>query len=224
MDPRQAWLAERRADVRAQYDAEGPTYDASEYPVPLHAGFVERLLALTVPGGRVLDAPCGTGRWFAPVVASGRAVVGIDQSAGMLEQARGRGLAAELIQVGLQELSFEAEFDAAMTIDAMENVPPEEWPLVVGNLRGALRTGAPFYVTLEESDAGPVEEAFASQTAAGLPVVRGEVIEGDVAGYHFYPGRTQALAWLEEAGFAPAEEAYDQQDGWGYRHLILRAV
>jgi hypothetical protein len=56
-----------------------------------------------------------------------------------------------------------------------------------------------------------------------LPIVRGEVIEGDVAGYHYYPGRSQALAWLAEAGFAVVDEAYDQQDGWGYRHLLLLA-
>jgi SAM-dependent methyltransferase len=79
---RAAWLADRRAAVRAQYDEEAPTYDAFDYPVPLHAGFVDRLLSLTEPAGLVLDAPCGTGRWFAPVVASGRRVVGIDQSTG----------------------------------------------------------------------------------------------------------------------------------------------
>ena len=221
---RSTWLAGRRAAVRAQYDDDAPTYDESAYPVPLHPGFVERLLSLSLPGGRVLDAPCGTGRWFAPVVDSGRSVVGIDQSAGMLEQARARGLAADLIRVGLQELPFVAEFDAVMTIDAMENVPPEEWPLVVGNLRRALRPDAPLYLTIEESDDADVDAAYARHAAEGLPIVRGEVVEGDVAGYHYYPGRAQALAWLAAAGLSVVEEAFDQQDGWGYRHLILRAV
>jgi SAM-dependent methyltransferase len=218
---RATWLAERRAAVRAQYDDEAPTYE--EYPVPLLAAFVDRLLALTAPRGRVLDAPCGTGRWFAPVVESGRSVVGIDQSAGMLQEARARGLAEDLVQVGLQELPFVAEFDAVMTIDAMENVPPEEWPLVVGNLRRALKPGAPFYLTIEESDESEVDAAYARHRAEGLPIVRGEVIEGDVAGYHYYPGRTQALAWLAGAGLSVVDEGFDQQEGWGYRHLILRA-
>src|SRR3954447_14722873 len=122
---RRTWLAERRAAVRAEYDDEASTYDADEYPIPLHRAFVDRLLELTPAGGRVLDAPCGTGRWFAPIVESGRSVVGIDQSAGMLDQARRRGLAEALHQVGLQELTLFAEFEASMTIDAMENVPPE---------------------------------------------------------------------------------------------------
>jgi hypothetical protein len=44
-----------------------------------------------------------------------------------------------------------------------------------------------------------------------------------VAGYHYYPGRDRALAWLAEAGFTLVDEAFDQQEGWGYRHLIVRA-
>jgi SAM-dependent methyltransferase len=220
---RAAWLADRRAAVRAQYDAAAPSYDANEYPVPLHAAFVDRLLALTVADGRVLDAPCGTGRWFARIAASGRRVVGVDQSPGMLEQARARDIAEELIQVELQELAFVAEFDAAMTIDAMENVPPEEWPLVAANLHRALTPGTHLYLTVEECDDGEIEASWHRLVATGVPAVRGELIEGDVAGYHYYPGRTQALAWLVAAGFVLVAEDYDQQDGWGYRHLILRA-
>jgi SAM-dependent methyltransferase len=223
MMDRAAWLAERRAAVRAQYDEESSTYDANEYPVPLHGDFVDRVLRLTEPGGLVLDAPCGTGRWFAAVVASGRRVVGVDQSAGMLAVARGRGLAAELQQTGLQELAYHARFDAAMTIDAMENVPPEDWPLVAANLRRALKPQTHLYLTLEEVDEVQVHAAHEQHSAAGLPTVPGEVIEGDVAGYHYYPGRARALEWLGDAGFELIDEGYDQQDGWAYRHLILRA-
>jgi SAM-dependent methyltransferase len=222
---RKEWLAERRAAVMAQYDAEAPTYDDAEaaYPVPLHAAFVGRLLEACPPGGRVLDAPCGTGKYFAQVAASGRRVVGVDQSAGMLALARARSIADLVQQVGLQELPFDAEFDGAMTIDAMENVPPEDWPLVLGNLRRALRPGGHLYLTVEEIDDAPIAEAHEHQSAQGLPAVRGEVIEGDTAGYHFYPGRDQALRWLAEAGFEVVAEDFDQQEDWGYRHLLTRA-
>jgi SAM-dependent methyltransferase len=219
---RGAWLAEQRAAGVTTYDSEAPTYDQHEYPVPLHASFVDRLLATCPAGGLVLDAPCGTGRYFAQVVASGRRVVGIDQSPGMLAQARERGLTEELHLVGLQELDFGARFDAVMTVDAMEHVPPEDWPLVVANLARALRPGGHQYLTLEETDDAAVEAAFDRLIRAGVPAVRGEVIEGDVAAYHYYPGREQALEWLETAGFEPVEEAVDQQADWGYRHLLLR--
>jgi hypothetical protein len=48
------------------------------------------------------------------------------------------------------------------------------------------------------------------------------VIEGDTAGYHYYPGRDQALRWLTEAGLEVVDEAVDPQDGFAYRHVLLR--
>lgn len=218
---RAAWLKERRAAVEAQYDLESPEYDALEYPIPLHGRFVDKLLATTAPRSTILDAPCGTGKYFAQIVAEGRRVVGIDQSSGMLAQARAKGLAQSLEHVGLQEMTFEAAFDAAMTVDAMENVPPEDWPLVVNNLRRALRPGAHLYLTLEELNEPEVEEAHGRQRELGWPSVRGEVIEGDTAGYHYYPGREQALEWLSGAGFRLVEEDVDRQQGWGYRHFLM---
>ena len=220
---RTAWLRQRRASVEAAYDLEAPAYDEHPYPTVFHSRFVDRLLTTCRAGGLVLDAPCGTGGYFARVSASGRRVVGIDQSAGMLAKARERGTAERLEHVGLQEMAFDAEFDAAMTIDAMENVPPEDWPVVVANVRRALKPGGHYYLTVEETDDADIGEAFAALQAGGLPVVRGEVIEGDVAGYHFYPGRERALAWLSAAGFEPVHEDFEQHDGWGYRHLLLRS-
>jgi ubiquinone/menaquinone biosynthesis C-methylase UbiE len=85
----------------------------------------------------VLDAACGTGQYFSLVAEAGLRVVGADQSAGMLDQARARGIALETLHVGLQELDFSGQFDAATTIDAMENVAPEDWPVVLANLRRA---------------------------------------------------------------------------------------
>jgi ubiquinone/menaquinone biosynthesis C-methylase UbiE len=221
---RKEWLAERRAAVQAQYDEEAPSYDEEAvYPVPLHAAFVSRLLATCPPAGRILDAPCGTGKYFAQVAASGRRVVGVDQSAGMLAQARAKAIAESVQQIGLQELPFEAEFDGAMTIDGMENVPPEDWPLVLANLHRALRPGGHLYLTVEEIDDAEIADAFEKQSAQGLPTVQGEVIEGDTAGYHFYPGRDQVLTWLAESGLEVVAEDFDQQEGFGYRHLLTRA-
>jgi SAM-dependent methyltransferase len=221
---RAAWLRERRAAVEADYDRDAPTYDLDPYPVELHVAFIDRLLATCPPGGLVLDAPCGTGQYFAQVAASGRRLVGADQSGGMLVQARARGIAERLEHVGLQELAFDGEFDAVMTVDAMEHVPPEDWPGVVANLRRALKPAAHLYVTIEEVEADDIDEAFRDLSSRGLPVVRGELIEGDAGGYHYYPGREQALRWLVEGGFDLTHEDADWRGDWGYRHLLLRAV
>ena len=219
---RRTWLEERRAAVRDQYDLEAPDYSDELYPTTSHEAFVGRLLETCPPGGLVLDAPCGTGKYFDLVRAAGRSVVGIDQSAGMLAQARGRQIAIRLEQVGLQELAFNAEFDGSMTIDAMENVPPEEWPLVLANLHRAVRPGSHLYLTVEEISDADIDAAFGDSTSRGLPVLRGEVIEGDTAGYHYYPGRDQVLRWLADEGLDVVEEAFDQEDGWGYRHWLVR--
>jgi SAM-dependent methyltransferase len=219
---RRTWLAERRAAVQAEYDVEAPDYDTQPYPTTSHVAFVERLLETCPAGGIVLDAPCGTGKYFDIVRAAGRSVVGIDQSAGMLAQARARSIAIRLEQVGLQELAFDADFDGAMTIDAMENVPPEDWPIVLANLHRAVRHGAHLYLTVEEIDDADIDAALVDSTSRGLPALRGEVIEGDTAGYHYYPGRDQVLRWLAAEGLDVVDEGFDQEDGWGYRHLLVR--
>ena len=220
---RRGWLIERRAAVEASYDAEAPSYDEYPYPVETQRRFIERLVATCPPDGIVLDAPCGTGQYFALIAAAGRRVVGIDQSAGMLEQARARGIAEALLQVGLQELRFEHDFDAAMTVDAMENVFPEDWPAVLANLHRAVRSGGHLYLTVEEVAETLIDDAFADLSARGLPVVRGEVIEGDVAGYHYYPGRPQVERWLEAEGLRVVDHEAEMHDGWGYWHLLLQA-
>jgi len=218
---RREWLIERRAAVEASYDAEAPAYDEDPYPVVIQKRFVERLVATCPPHGIILDAPCGTGQYFALVAAAGRRVVGIDQSAGMLAQAQARGIAVALYQVGLQELDFEGEFDAVMSVDAMENVFPEDWPAVLTNLHRAVRPGGHLYLTVEEVPESDLDKAFADLRARGLPVVRGEVIEGDVAGYHFYPGRDQVLRWLEAERFSIVDQDTEPHEGWAYWHLLL---
>ena len=220
---RAAWLRERRAAVEADYTRDASTYDDDYDPVTaVHRGFVDRLIATTPDGGAILDAPCGTGPYFGIVLASGRTVVGADQSAGMLERAGGKHPDVRLVHVGLQELAFDGAFDAAMCVDAMEHVPPEEWPLVLDNLRRAIRGGGHLYMTVEQVDRSDLERAFEEATAAGLPVVFGEDVGDETGGYHHYPGRDQVRGWLDDAGLTVVDEADEWLDGYGYHHLLVR--
>jgi SAM-dependent methyltransferase len=219
---RQVWLAERQAAVVADYDADAATYSDDEYPWDMQREWVARVLGLIPPGGLVLDAPCGTGKYFPMVAAAGCRVAGVDQSEGMLTRARSRGIAFSLEHTWLQELSYAGQFDALLTIDAMEHIPPEDWPGVLANLRRALRPGGLLYLTVEELQLDQIERAFANLSARGLPAVLGEVAEPDSAVYHYYPGRDRAAAWFEEQGLAITDEGYRQDNGWGYRHFLLR--
>jgi ubiquinone/menaquinone biosynthesis C-methylase UbiE len=217
---RQAWLRERRQTAEERHDAiHAFTYDDQYGEIgPTHRRFVADLLERCPPGGTVLDAACGTGKYFAMVTDSGRRVVGTDQSTGMLARARARFPAVPLERVGLQELAFDAEFDAVMCVDAMENIPPEDWPRVVANLRRAVRPGGPVYLTVEQVDDQELDRELADATARGLPVVRGEASR---EGYHFYPSRGQVDGWLEEAGLVVVAEEHSQGEGYGYLHLLL---
>jgi ubiquinone/menaquinone biosynthesis C-methylase UbiE len=222
---RQTWLRERRQTAEERHDTiHAFTYDEHYGEIgPTHRRFVTDLVEGCPPGGTVLDAACGTGKYFAMVLDAGRRVVGTDQSTGMLARARTRFPAVPLERVGLQELAFDGGFDAVMCIDAMENIPPEDWPRVLAGLRRALRPGGRLYLTVEEPDQASLERAQADALARGLPVVPGELAE-EGAGYHYYPSRQQVGGWLEEAGLAvEAEARSDEGDGYGYLHLLTRA-
>jgi hypothetical protein len=79
------------------------------------------------------------------------------------------------------------------------------------------------YLTVEEVEQAEIDQAFQSLSARGLPAVRGEIVEGDVAGYHYYPGREQAVEWFERENLAILDEGFRRDDGWGYHHFLLRA-
>jgi 2-polyprenyl-3-methyl-5-hydroxy-6-metoxy-1,4-benzoquinol methylase len=223
---RAAWLAERRAAVELDYTQDALDYETGNYPISeTHRAFVARVLEACPAQGVVLDVPCGTGRYFELVVATGRRVVGADQSRGMVEQARARGLAESVEQIGLQELVYVTGFDGVLCIDAMEHVPPEDWPLVVRNLGRALRPGGFLYLTLEvlADQQAHLERVLADALARGLPAVRGEDIGEDTGGYHFYPSDEQVSGWLGGAGLSIADDVTDVSYGdWGYRHLLVR--
>ena len=185
---------------------------------------MSRLIDTCPEGGTVLDAARGTGPYVGQVLSAGRRVVGTDRSIGMLAQARSKHPKTRFVLVGLQELAFDGGFDAVMCTDAMEHVPPEDWPLVVRNFRRAVKPGGYGYLSLEEVADSELDRAFAEATAAGLPAVYGEGVGQDTGGYHYYADHQQVQGWLAEAGFEVIEEADEPLEGYGYHHLILRAV
>jgi SAM-dependent methyltransferase len=220
---RAQWLAERRAAVESDYTRDGETYDDGYDPAtPTHRRFVSRLTETAPEGGTVLDAACGTSPYAGMVLGGHRRYVGLDQSAGMLERARAKWPDLSFERIGLQEVAFEGQFDGAMCIDAMEHVPPEEWPRVLAALRRALRPRGHLYLTVEEVDRRRLDAAFAEAVAGGAPVVRGEDIGDETGGYHFYPDRGEVDRWLADAHLRVVDEADEWLDGYGYRHLLLR--
>jgi SAM-dependent methyltransferase len=162
------------------------------------------------------------GKYFPMLAAAGVRVAGVDQSAGMLARAWARGIAFSLEQTSLQDLSYAGGFDAVLTIDAMEHIPPEDWSGVLANLGRAARPDGLVYLTVHELPRHHVQQAFASLRARGLPAVWGELAAPDTPGYHYCPGRDQAVDWFGRQGLAVAGEGFRRGNGWGYRHFLLR--
>jgi cyclopropane fatty-acyl-phospholipid synthase-like methyltransferase len=214
---RQAWLDAQQASAAASYE-QG---DGEEGPITeTHRRFVQAVIDSCPPGGAVLDAPCGTGRYFELLLSAGHTAVGVDQSAGVLARARSRSVEVVLKKVRLQEMAFEREFDAALCIDAMEFVSPEDWPVVLSNLRQAVRRGGLIYLTVEQIDPAEVKSAFAEAQAEGLPMVSGETRRG--SGYHHYPTTELVLEWVAAEGLQVVDEDVTRARNYGYLHLLLR--
>jgi SAM-dependent methyltransferase len=190
-----------------------------------HRTFVERFLSMLPPEGRVLDAACGTGKYFAIVLASGRSLLGVDHSAGMLATAAEKFPDVATEKHDLQNLPYRAEFDGVMCMDAMEFIPPEDWPDVLRRFRSALRHGGLLYLTVELALEEGVRKANEDARRAGLPVVDAEWAEPDRF-YHHYPSMDRVRTWVLESGFAIVDEAEGpwHEEGYAYHHVLAREV
>jgi cyclopropane fatty-acyl-phospholipid synthase-like methyltransferase len=215
---RSDWLRERRRTAEVRMDTLfGPIYDENWGAIaPTHRQWVQRFLDLCPPRGVLLDAACGTGKYWPLILASGRTVHGTDQSRVMLDRARAKFPDVPTEKVGLQEMRYREAFDGAICVDAMEFVFPEDWPLVLGNLRDAVKPRAYLYFTVELAAEGDVQDAFVAGRQAGWPIVHGEwLLEG---GYHYYPRLEQVRTWVAQAHLRLVEEAAGDE----YQHLLVQ--
>ena len=244
---RAAWLQQMRAKAEVLYDHFAPSYwvkfglNTSQ----IHRAFLAKFLARVPPHSTLLSAACGAGRFDGFLLEAGHSVVGIDQSEKMLARAREQFPEVRYVQMGLQEMAFQAAFDGAICMDAMEHICPEDWPGILQRFRAALKPGGVLYFTadVEEAEKDAVERAYARAQARGLPVVYGEVADevdeshalflsyenvfdipaeliserADGAVYHYYPPLAQVQAWIEQAGMAIEERG----TGEWYEHLIV---
>lgn len=215
---RTAWIRERRRINEERMDTLfAPVYDErwGGYINPTHQRMIECFLALLPPHAHLLDTACGTGKYWPLMLQNGRSLLGIDQSAGMLRQAKAKFPEVPVEKLGLQELSFRDTFDGITCMDAIENVFPEDWPRVLHNFHRALKPYGLLYLTVEIPE-DELPTVFQEAVNAGLPVVEGEWVHNGA--YHYYPTMEQVRAWVEAAGFDTVDEA----EGDGYNHMILR--
>lgn len=243
---RSEWLQRMRRQAEALYDHLAPAYWVTFglYGNESHQQFIHKFLGRLSPQSSLLDAACGAGRYDGMLLEPGHSVLGIDQSGSMLARARevwprDRFPKLTYTKVALQEMDFQAQFDGAICMDALEHVCPEDWPGVALRLQRAVKPRGWLYVTVELAEPDKVHEAYERGKARGLPLLPGEVVDevdaafaevssvewkaiprerAAVAVYHYYPGAEQVRTWMSEAGMAIVEEG----TGDGYWHLLAQ--
>ncbi len=236
---RAEWLKRMRNRAEALYDRFSPrywvTWGLGENET--HRAYMQKFLERVKPGGPILSAACGAGRYDGMLLEAGHRVTGIDQSARMLKLAQEHFPQVEYQKMALQEMHFREAFDGLICMDAMEHICPEDYPVILRLFQEALKPGGMLYFTADrqEDPDFDLEMYYQQAKAAGLPVVFGEVAADaafeqamqdvdasdeltDRAVYHYYPPLSQVRAWIDQAGLQVEEDAA----GSGFHHFLAR--
>lgn len=124
------------------FDGVAEEYDES-LPDHVMAHLTARRVAFSralVPSGKLLDVGCGTGRFLDSMPSTAYELTGIDVSAGMLEEARERGL--DVVEGSSGEMPFEDDsFDLVVTFAVLHHLIDPE--LVRATLREIVRVTRP---------------------------------------------------------------------------------
>lgn len=122
--------------------------------------YVDSLLNGLKPGDKILDLGCGTGQPVAQyLIKNNFRVVGVDQSAQMLEIAREIVPEAELIHADMCEMNLDGEFAAAICWDSMFHVGRTRHQAIFRKLSDLLAPGG----WLLLSAGGTGHEGFTSE-------------------------------------------------------------
>jgi demethylmenaquinone methyltransferase / 2-methoxy-6-polyprenyl-1,4-benzoquinol methylase len=192
------------------FDRIAPVYDVMNRAITAGLdGRWRRLAARAVvaPGGRVLDACCGTGDLALEAKAEGGRVTALDFSPRMLERARRKSAEIEWVEGDLLALPFaDASFDAATVGFGVRHA--EDLDAALRELRRVLRPGGRLAVLDIVRPKGVLALFYRIWFDRLIPLV-GKVVPGGIAYTYLpasvrrFPGPPELEARMGEAGFAP---------------------
>lgn len=238
---RKEWLKLMQKRAEMLYDRFSYRYwDTWGIEVPdTHREYLQKFLERIQPGGSVLSAACGAGRFDGFLLKAGHIVVGIDQSEGVLAKAKEHFPEVQYIKMSLHEMDFRQIFDGVICMDAMEHICPEDYPGILQGFQEALKPGGLLYFTADRQEEPDfdLEMFFEKGIASGYPVVFGEVADdvafkqameesevsdelADRAVYHYYPPLDKVRLWIAHAGMAIEKEGA----GSGFHHFLTRKM
>lgn len=217
---RKEWLIEKRKRAEERYDIIfSLDYDEKwGYIEEVHKNMILKFISQLRERPYILDAACGTGKYWNILKEYELKIKGIDQSREMLKKAKAKCEKYETEKTGLQEINEIDTYDGIMCVDAMENIFPEDWKQVINNFYDALKKEGKLYFTVETVSKEELDEAFTAGKNMELPVVYGEVAHQ--GGYHYYPEINYIKELLKDAGFKVIEESISE----GYHHFITKKI
>jgi ubiquinone/menaquinone biosynthesis C-methylase UbiE len=143
------------------FDQLAELYQGEHSHNPFEAALAEEIDALIPAGASVLDLGCGTGVPVAKIFTeSGRRVVGVDISEGMLKLAREQVPAAEFVHANFRDLPADfGEFDAVTSFFSLLMLSRADIEATLRKTHGWLKPGGYFGVGLVNlvGDSLPVE-------------------------------------------------------------------
>ena len=215
-------------EVTEAYSRWAHTYDEVDDRIDIDLFAASPHLVAHVPGSRVVDLGCGTGRIGAWVLARGaREVVGVDLTTAMLERANARGIYASTVQASVTATGLPAGgFDGAISslvvdhvadlrgffAEARRLVRAGGWLAVVDFHPFFLMQGIPTHFRDGDEQLAVENHVHALRDFFQLAVVSGfSVVHFDerfvtdewaqaVPGYTKYIGFPVAHLWVYEAG------------------------
>lgn len=199
------------ASTERGYDMLAPKFDHTPFrtPEPVVAAIAD------VIGGEgsvdaALDVCCGTGAAMLAVRPRCRSrIVGVDMSAGMLDEARRRLEAAreeasppfELVRGDALALPFREEFDVATSVGAFGHILPEDEDRFVAGIARALRPGGRFVFATGERPPPTSSWFWVAHGFNAVMRVRNALIKPEFIMYYLTFLWPEVRALLERHGF-----------------------
>jgi ubiquinone/menaquinone biosynthesis C-methylase UbiE len=113
-------------------------------------------LAQVLPGSKVLDVGCGTGRWVRRYAQLGLLATGLDGTRGMLTTARKHGTIEPLVAGEARQLPFlDSSFDCVTDVTVIQHIPSESQTRALSEMMRVLRPGGRLILVELIRGAGP---------------------------------------------------------------------
>jgi ubiquinone/menaquinone biosynthesis C-methylase UbiE len=150
-----------RKRVQKAYDQIAAQYAAVNAAMPPEvAASARRFLELTSHQARILDLGCGAGRDMAWFEAQGTAVVGLDLSRLMLDQAR-RCVHGPLLQMDMCNLGLPAGCVQGVWCNAtLLHLPKDEAPEALAEMQRITAPGGILFLSVQEGEGETWEEGL----------------------------------------------------------------